>query len=584
MRVLKQFSFFPKFTDEEACNNCPVCPLARQTRLPFPTSLSRSYAVFDLLHVDVWGPYRTPTHAGFRFFLTIVDDHSRMTWVFLMKLKSDVFATLKCFLTLVHNQFNKSVKKIRSDNGTEFFNKDCRTLFESMRIIHESSCPHTPQQNGVVERKHRHILEVARAIRFTGSIPIIFWGECVLSAVYLINRMPTTTLKGQSPYVIFHGHQPSFAHIRTIGCLCYVTKALRADKFSPRAEACVLLGYSATQKGYIVYSLNAKRLLVSRDVIFKEGIFPFAAQKEKFHRPIFLANDLILDEERVDLEIDDNAHDDNDNIEEAQGGADAQNISDNVVNIIPTELTVEQRSRHSTRSSKPPVWLKDFVTNAIDSDHPYSIANYISYQHLSSKYQAFLGKFSAEVEPRYYEEAVKDPRWVLAMQQEIKALEENGTWEIVKLSAMKSAIGCKWVYKVKYKEDGTIDRFKARLVAKGYSQIEGIDYQETFAPVVKMVTVRSIIALAAVENWKIFQMDVFNAFLQGDLFEEVYMELPKGFVSTDKHLVCKLVKSLYGLKQASRQWNAKLTEALCKSGYTQSHLDYSLFTKKSNVG
>ena len=224
------------------------------------------------------------------------------------------------------------------------------------------------------------------------------------------------------------------------------------------------------------------------------------------------------------------------------------------------------------------------MTNAIDSDHPYSIANYISYQHLSSKYQAFLGKFSAEVEPRYYEEAVKDPRWVLAMQQEIKALEENGTWEIVKLPAMKSAIGCKWVYKVKYKEDGTIDRFKARLVAKGYSQIEGIDYQETFAPVVKMVTVRSIIALAAVENWKIFQMDVFNAFLQGDLFEEVYMELPKGFVSTDKHLVCKLVKSLYGLKQASRQWNAKLTEALCKSGYTQSHLDYSLFTKKSNVG
>lgn len=128
--------------------------------------------------------------------------------------------------------------------------------------------------------------------------------------------------------------------------------------------------------------------------------------------------------------------------------------------------------------------------------------------------------------------------------------------------------------KIKYKEDGQIDRFKARLVAKGYSQTEDIDYQETFAPVVKMVTMRCILALAAAESWEIFQMDVYNVLLQGGLFEEVYMELPKGFTSSEKGHVCKLVKSLYELKQASRQWNVKLTKVLC----------HSLFTERSSTG
>ena len=166
------------------------------------------------------------------------------------------------------------------------------------------------------------------------------------------------------------------------------------------------------------------------------------------------------------------------------------------------------------------------------------------------------------------------------MKVEIKVLEDNGTWKLVNIPTHKPVIGCKWVFKIKYQADGQIDRFKARLVIKGYNQTDGIDYQETFSPVVKMVTVRSIISLAAAEHWIIYQMDVYNGFLQGDLFEEVYMELHKGFQPHRKNVVCKLIRSVYGLKQASRQWNAKLTTALCDSGYTQSHLDYSLFTKR----
>ena len=139
------------------------------------------------------------------------------------------------------------------------------------------------------------------------------------------------------------------------------------------------------------------------------------------------------------------------------------------------------------------------------------------------------------------------------MELEIQALEDNHTWEIVTLPTDKRAIGCKWVLKIKYKADGTVDRFKARLVARGYSQLEGLDYHDTFSPVVKMVTVRVVISLAATRKWSIHQMDVYNAFLQGDLEEEVYMTMPPGFFHNYKAThACKLVKSLYGLKQASR--------------------------------
>ncbi|PNX60707.1 chloroplastic group IIA intron splicing facilitator CRS1 chloroplastic-like, partial [Trifolium pratense] len=159
-------------------------------------------------------------------------------------------------------------------------------------------------------------------------------------------------------------------------------------------------------------------------------------------------------------------------------------------------------------------------------------------------------------------EAAKDERWREAMQQEIQALESNGTWTFEPLPPGKKAIGCKWVYKIKYHSDGSVERFKARLVILGNNQIEGLDYNETFAPVAKMVTVRMFLAVAVAKQWELHQMDVHNAFLHGDLEEEVYMKLPPGFHSSTPGHVCRLRKSLYGLRQAPRCWFSKLTGAL----------------------
>ena len=169
-------------------------------------------------------------------------------------------------------------------------------------------------------------------------------------------------------------------------------------------------------------------------------------------------------------------------------------------------------------------------------------------------------------EPVNYKEAAKDPGWIVAMNKEIEALEVNKTWSLVPLPKGKKPIGSKWVYKVKLKADGSVERLKARLVAKGFTQKYGVDYFKTFSPVIKMTTVRCLIALAASKNWTLHQLDINNAFLHGELHEEVYMKAPEG-VSNPNNLVCKLHKSLYGLKQASRQWFARLTMELLHKGF-----------------
>jgi len=163
------------------------------------------------------------------------------------------------------------------------------------------------------------------------------------------------------------------------------------------------------------------------------------------------------------------------------------------------------------------------------------------------------------------------------MVDEIQALQDNGTWQITTLPPGKQALGCKWIYRIKYHSDGSIERFKARLVILGNHQVEGMDFNETFAPVAKMVTIRTVLAVAAVKDWELHQMDVHNAFLHGDLEEDVYMKLPPGFSMQYRGMVCKLRKSLYGLRQAPRCWFAKLSAALLEYGFQQSSSDHSLF-------
>ncbi|CAM8929156.1 unnamed protein product [Rhodiola kirilowii] len=593
---------------------CEVCPLAKQSRLRFPLSKHVSAEIFDLIHCDVWGPFPIESLSGANYFLTIVDDKSRGVWIYLMKKKSEVADLLMQFFVLVETQFEKKIKMLRSDNGGEFFGTKL-TSFLSMRgCIHQSSCAYTPQQNGIVERKHRHILDVARALRIQANVPKTFWGDCVLTAAYILNRTPIPILDGKTPFEVIFGSVPPLDNLKVFGCLCYVNTIPKfRDKMDPRAHPCVFLGYPYGKKAYKAYCLTSHKVLVSRNVHFFEDIFPFKAMAQKsvnknpavviptVHYGVgdFPAGKMIVtdvgtaynrDEDGAeffdtDLSLHEEESHSNSNISDVPAEEESHSkmpaVSAETESQSNSNMPIPFAPRRSQRNVKRPGWMQDYQCNTVfNKSSPHSIDKQVTYSHCSPTHRHFLGLISTYKEPRNYTQASKDKLWQEAMQKEISALEQNQTWALTTLPNDKQAVDCKWVFKIKHNSDGTVERYKARLVAKGFTQVEGIDYHDTFAPVVKMTTVRCVLAVAAVRKWPLFQLDVNNAFLHGLLDEDVYMKLPPGFYpqARQQGLVCKLQRSIYGLKQASRQWFSRFSDALIEFGFIQSFNDYSLFT------
>lgn len=202
--------------------------------------MNKTSRIFELIHCDLWGPYRTSSHSGAKYFLTIVDDYSRGVWLYLLADKSEAPGHLKNLFALTERQFGAKVQTVRSDNGSEFM---CLAkFFQEHGIAHERSCVSTPEQNGRVERKHRHILNVARALRFEAQLPIEFWGECVLTVAYLINRTPSSVLNNVTPYERLHNKPPQYDHLRVFGSLCYAHNQRRnGNKFeSRRVDDCLI--------------------------------------------------------------------------------------------------------------------------------------------------------------------------------------------------------------------------------------------------------------------------------------------------------------------------------------------------------
>lgn len=506
---------------------------------------------------------------------------------------------------MVRTQFNMKVRRIRADNGSEFKSRFMLDFYASNGILLETSCTDTPQQNGVVERKHRHILEVARSLRPHANLPISFWGECILTATYIINRLPTKAIKNRTPFDILFNKQPIYDHMRVFGCLVYAhDNSGKGDKFSERGRPGIFVGYPSGQKGYRVYDAQTKRIFTSRDVTFFEQIFPWKVDEH------VLDNDEILSSREKHWEIDF----ENDGIGPSfmsaptvaptpNEGLDSSIIPITTTNEIGDETlgvsNLEQQAfdtaashgeiRVGTRPRRQPKHLTGFETDLPPSlQHPqstahsvtsqvYPLSNYVAYDKFTDTHKAFLAAITSYDEPKHFNQAVKNPKWREAMQNEINALEKNETWTLEPLPPGKKVVDSKWVYKIKFKPNGEVERYKARLVAKGFTQVEGIDFHETFALVAKLVTIRCLVAVAVKQGWSIHQLDVNNAFLHGDLHENVYMRIPQGFAKEGETRVCKLQKSLYGLRQASRNWYYKFTRALLDRGFRQSRADHSLF-------
>ena len=483
----------------------------------------------QLVHSDVCGPITPESLGGNRYFVTFIDDYSRCCKVYFMKHKSDVLDKFKQFEAVFTNECGEGIGRLRTDNGGEYMSKEFDAYLKSKGILHETTVPHTPQQNGVAERKNRTLMESARSMIEHAGLSKRYWAHAIDTAVHIMNRCVTSAIPdGTTPYERWYEEKPDLSHLKVFGCIAYAhVPEARRQKLDSKAEKFRFVGYAGERKGYLLYDEDTQKLAIRHDVVFNEqDLEDVQPTKEKV-------------EAEVDLKSDDEGR--------------------------------QEAAQRPQRERMPPV--------RFGFDEYADTAGMETHVHYANACNV--------IEPQTVQEAMSSDdavQWKAEMDKEYKSLQENSTWELVELPPNRQAVGCKWVFKVKYGHDGKVDRFKSRLVAKGYSQKYGIDYDETFSPVVRFSSIRTLISLAVEKKMLIHQMDVVTAFLNGNLEEEIYMRQPEGYIEAgQEHLVCKLKKSLYGLKQSPRCWNTAFKDFMQEIGYVQSVADPCVFIKKANT-
>ncbi|GJU15949.1 retrovirus-related pol polyprotein from transposon TNT 1-94 [Tanacetum coccineum] len=603
---------------------CSACALGKSSKKPHkPKSEDTNQEKLYLLHMDLCGPIRVASVNGKKYILVIVDDYSRFTWVKCLRSKDEAPAFIINFLKMIQVRLKETVRRIRTDNGTEFVNQTLREYYEQVGISHETSVARSPQQNGVVERRNHTLIEAARTMLIYAKAPLFLWAEAVATACYTQNRSMIRRRHDKTPYELLHDKPPDLSYLHVFGALCYPTNdSENLGKLQPKADIGIFIGYAPMKKAFRIYNRRTRRIIETIHVDFDE-LTAMASEHSSsgpaLHEmtPVSITPEVIapipeaVAPEHVvstgspsstivnqDAPSPSNSHttqetqtpiishdveEDNHDIEVAHMGndpyfgipipevtSDQSSLSDVSHTIVPPD---HQVSEHNSK------WTKDHpLENIIGAlDRPVSTRLQLHEQALFCYYDAFL----TSVEPKSYKDALTQACWIEAMQEELHEFERLEVWELVPPPDKAFVISLKWIYKVKLDELGGILKNKARLVARGYRQEEGIDFEESFAPVARLEAIRIFLAFAAHMNMVIYQMDVKTAFLNGNLREEVYVSQPDGFVDPDKpNYVYKLKKALYGLKQAPRAWYDMLSSFLLSNDFSKGSVDPTLFIRR----
>nr|GEU74687.1 retrovirus-related Pol polyprotein from transposon TNT 1-94 [Tanacetum cinerariifolium] len=415
----------------------------------------------------------------------------------------------------------------RSDNGTELKNNDLNQFCRMKEIKREFSIPRTPQQNRIAERKNRTLIEATRNMLADLLLPIPFWAEAVNTACYVKNRVLVTKTQNKTPYELSLGRTPSIGFMRPFGCLVTILNTLDPlGKFNGKADEGFLVGLSNTDN----------------DAAFGGKKPQFKGRKPKSEVHVSLSSSAQTKK-----------HDDKTKREAKGKKLEEITYSDD-------EEDVATQTRSMTRVVKDLGGLSQ-----INNDNFHT---------------CMFTCFLSQEEPKRVHQALKDPSWIEAMQQELLQFKMQKVWVIIDLPNEKRVIGTTWVFRNKKDERGIVVRNKARLVAQGYTPKEGIDYKEVFAPVARIEAIRLFLAYASFMVFMMYQMDVKSAFLYGTIEEEVYVCQPPGFEDPDyPNKVYKVVKALYGLNQAPRVWYETLANYLLKNSFQRGKIDQTLFIK-----
>ena len=604
---------------------CECCLAGRQHRERFPRkSETRASKQGEKVHTDIIGPMPHMSLGGSRYALVFTDDFSRKSWIYFLRQKGETFDKFCLFKNMIQLETGNKLKSLRSDRGGEYLSQYFIDYCNQTGIQRELTQARTPQQNGVSERRNRTIMERARSLAADANLPTYLWSEAVATATYLVNRSPTRANSGIPPESKYSGTKSDLHHLKIFGCIAHVHVPKEdRNKLDSKTQRCLFVGYDSETKAYRLYDPRRRRVILSRDVVFDEEKVGFqfldqaqteeiltfptdisntghasdhsgARQSSTEHTAGHNAAHTIHNYDTLDLhgapptDIDpdnqiaphDHTHKSDHPMERTTSGhlpchldtlsptqqASTPNLrtqgglsfglqtreSNRPQTVIPSDQilppTTNNLLRRGTRDRQPSTRLADFWTLATETP----------------------------IEPHTYAEACKHPEWSAAITRESNSILKNATWEVIDRPLNKKPITAKWLFKLK--RSGDTHKFKARIVARGFQQRAGIDYHEVFAPVVRWSTIRTVLSLAAKHNWPIYQMDVITAFLNGNLKEEVLMEIPHGFPgANDPTKVCRLKKALYGLKQASKAWYDEVDAWMRAQGLTRSSHDPNLY-------
>lgn len=493
---------------------------------------------------------------GEKYFVTFTDDFTHLTVTYLLKHKNEVFDRFKEFYAMACNHFGKKIERFRCDGGGEFILNEFKKFCKQKGIVIEYNAPYTSEQNGVAERLNRTIMDKARAMMFDAGVDKCLWSEAVMAATYVTNRSPTLELKSKTPFEMWFGRKPNISNLRIFGCDAYIhIPSKKRSKLDEHCDKMIMVGYDLN--GYRVYDPISNQIKIVRHVTFNEN---FETQKED----VIICDDSHNNDAATSNDLDDlkltcksePTHDDT-SLNKSQ---DSENDLTEDEFITPDKTNVR---RNPAREKKMPVRFDDFdLDNDIGS--AFSAMNFVNDVPLS--YKDVIGRPDQK-------------QWEEAINEELKSLKANSTWSVVKKTDSMKVIGTQWIFKIKDEVNGP--RFKARLVAKGYMQRHGIDFEETYAPVARLPTVRLVLAVGIQKQHIFRHLDISTAFLNGFLKEDVYIAAPNG-IHVQPGYVLKLNRSLYGLKQSPKAWNDRFNQFITSLKFRKSDSDSCLYVRSSN--
>ncbi|KAI3746509.1 hypothetical protein L6452_08943 [Arctium lappa] len=535
-----------KFNKDHLCSTCEMGKMKRSSHKT--KSENNCPRPLHILHVDLCGPISVQSLAGKKYILVLIDEFSRYTWIEFIIAKCDVPDILIRLLKRLQVLFGSKVQKLRSDNGTEFRNAKINSYLSEEGITPNFSAARTPQQNGVVKRKNRTLVEAARTMFAESDLSTNFWAEAVATACFTQNRATIVKRFQKTSYELINNRKPNIKYFHVFGCRCYILKDREyLGKFDKKADEGKFIGYSLASKAFRVFNLRTRTIQESINITFddnkssehQESSSPISeSSRESELNKIF--EDFFDDEDISEVIFRDRQRE---NSEEPQ--------ETGTTLLGPSELTPSVSPNADQQSESEDDQEVSEATPEPNDEEQESASLEQNSEPLNSTTEA------SPTEPlnRTTEVSPSEPlinTTEVSPNDELQEFVRNKVWTLVPLPRGKFAIGTKWVFRNKKDEDGIIIRNKARLVAKGYCQEEGIDYDETFAPVARLEAIRIFLAYVAHKGFKVYQMDVKYAFLH----------------------------ALYGLKQAPRAWYETLSTFLINNGFEKGTIDTTLFIKR----